>query len=857
MQPFSFEIKDEETRPYYVQSFKQGASHFAAVYIRSNNCLIIYHSFAHILQEKETARFMIEFADEYTRFTSSIVFSKLKPYVIFPNVSTPCSMYLRRAISTNGPDDIPYVGINNMGMTCYIASVLQLFSTISPFITLMFSEDTQDGTVSKEFQKLLLDYLTATNSLSIKDFVSSFGGNSFEMAIHENDAHEFLLILFDKLDKDLGKDFEARRNEIFGVYASRVIDCPLAKIKNETQEISSDIQLPILGYSNLYDSLHYLTESEKLEGENKWDTGTDMGKQVAYRYLKYKKLPPVLLFQLLRYQYNPSSETCEEIRTAFDCPNDIDLTDFCVEDNKDCKKYKMFAVVSHRGNLQTGHYVTYAQPKFDDNWFLFDDSRVSRASIKDVRSTFHNHCSVIKRMLSVVTGGHFLAYVVGYARVDMIEQFRKVPFIPASIAPHLSTAFIARVVDTESINDKDIYSTAVSIDWIEEEKTVSDIVSKEGVVFAQLPSNKEFFGPINKKDAASRYCVHGHQTTFFVVPSSEAEDPVFFYIGSEFKGVYSKKRLLKEFSGVYVFVVDGRVVDDFPTGSLVFGITNKKFVLKINKKEYEVPINASYEDLQLLYVGKEISKAPSILFYNQNTALRPTVYRTALRLRIISDDLEARVLEKPATAMSLDLFLPLNIDFYDLGHTKRTKSGLWFKRGQCVGDLINYLPSWFDFKKDPNYVYIVAANAEHYIPSILKETDPVTYTNLRVQELKCQIPESAQEFTEMVEEIGFSALEIKTLTNEEGLPHYRTLGFYMITKSHTANSLSKTILKNPPYRFSIHSNTSFYNYYSIEGRDVLVGLIAQIAEKREWKGHRPYLLFQLNEPPKTPYNPYA
>lgn len=44
--------------------------------------------------------------------------------------------------------------------------------------------------------------------------------------------------------------------------------------------------------------------------------------------------------------------------------------------------YELIGVIVHKGKMDSGHYVNFSRR--DENWFLFDDSKVVLASLADV-----------------------------------------------------------------------------------------------------------------------------------------------------------------------------------------------------------------------------------------------------------------------------------------------------------------------------------------------------------------------------------------------------------------------------------------------------------------------------------------
>merc|ERR1712217_995300 len=80
------------------------------------------------------------------------------------------------------------------------------------------------------------------------------------------------------------------------------------------------------------------------------------------------------------------------ISCGVEIPTTWDLSDIVSAPDASCV-YELFGVVNHIGSLMGGHYTAHClvTPADDDgsrssegDWYKFDDSRVSRASIKDI-----------------------------------------------------------------------------------------------------------------------------------------------------------------------------------------------------------------------------------------------------------------------------------------------------------------------------------------------------------------------------------------------------------------------------------------------------------------------------------------
>ncbi len=90
----------------------------------------------------------------------------------------------------------------------------------------------------------------------------------------------------------------------------------------------------------------------------------------AKKQLTMKNLPVVCCFHLKRFEH--SNKIHKKISTHISFPEVLDMSPFMSEKSgKDVeKKYFLFAVVNHHGNLESGHYTSFIRLTHDQ-WFVF------------------------------------------------------------------------------------------------------------------------------------------------------------------------------------------------------------------------------------------------------------------------------------------------------------------------------------------------------------------------------------------------------------------------------------------------------------------------------------------------------
>ncbi|KAJ3046289.1 hypothetical protein HDV00_000102 [Rhizophlyctis rosea] len=155
--------------------------------------------------------------------------------------------------------------------------------------------------------------------------------------------------------------------------------------------------------------------------------------QAATKQLSLKRLPPVLSFQLKRFEHSTQAQQ-QKIETIVRVPMELDMTPYTTRSvkhrnmmgkprrdsaggpaaaahparrlsgkvgaDKDSLgevpsyRYKLFAVVNHMGKMDTGHYTAFAMQR--GQWFSFDDAEVKVATEKDVLESNSYMCFYVK-----------------------------------------------------------------------------------------------------------------------------------------------------------------------------------------------------------------------------------------------------------------------------------------------------------------------------------------------------------------------------------------------------------------------------------------------------------------------------
>lgn len=305
-------------------------------------------------------------------------------------------------------------GIVNLGATCFMSCILQtmlhnplvryqFFNNDLHFFNCDAHEGDIDDTsacitclVDSVFQQCFT--ASSKEGFGITNLlITAWYKNQLLAGFQEQDAHEFWQFLLNEFHSDYERVAERAGVELLpckcvahatflGLLESSVA-CGNCGAVRCTVDPFLDLSLEI-NHNNLYECLDQFTHSEALDV--KYRCQGCQQETRAHRTLRLKKIPPVLSIQLKRFKHNYAGES-SKIETKVEAPLFLNLTKYASDhdggDEIDTNKvYELFAVVSHTGSVNTGHYVALIKNS-TGQWFKFDDSVISHISHEEVKAT--------------------------------------------------------------------------------------------------------------------------------------------------------------------------------------------------------------------------------------------------------------------------------------------------------------------------------------------------------------------------------------------------------------------------------------------------------------------------------------
>ena len=338
-------------------------------------------------------------------------------------------------------------GLKNLGNTCYMNSIIQCIRYTgllnlddNDFIqNCIKTEKRNEFSLMREWLRLQKNFIIENDTKCVNpiNFYKSFAQNISRseymfVGFEQNDAGEFITILFDLLHKCLKykiklsiqgdiknnldriavdsidywkKFFENEYSYLIQSTYSQLLSitsCPKCDYSTRNHDPIQIITLHMKPhFETIYDMLSHYTSVETLDSDNTWKCDKCKQNVNPEKKIVFWNLSDVLIIQIKRYDSN-----LKKIDRHIGFPVLLNMDKFCMNYAEQSMTYKLCSMSVQSGSLNGGHYYaicntnvnnTDVSKEGDNKWKVFNDSNVFDIDFSDMMQQ-KPYCLFYKRI---------------------------------------------------------------------------------------------------------------------------------------------------------------------------------------------------------------------------------------------------------------------------------------------------------------------------------------------------------------------------------------------------------------------------------------------------------------------------